>query len=393
MRRVLGLLVSAAMAGCGGDGGAPAQPDCPMVSGTICTVAGNGVAGDGQDGLLPRATMLYAPSDMAFAPDGSLVVVDWNNHRIRQVQADGRLKIVAGVGELAEGLFGDEVTNRLNHPTDVTFDAMGRMVIAAWHNSKVKRLNAETGALEDVAGTGGRGYGGDGGPALSAVLNLPASVVFDPEGNLIVSDQANQRIRIINLGGVIDTFAGSGVKGFAGDGGPAREAQFNLPVGQMGHPAAHIARSPAGEIFLADTENNRVRRIGPDGMVSTVAGTGEASASGEGIAATDATLDHPVDLALGPDGGLYIADTENNCVRVVRAGVISTVAGTCARQCPSDATLDDPCRCPATDGACLGDGGPATAARLKHPSGLAFDPDGNLYIADTLDHRIRVIYR
>jgi DNA-binding beta-propeller fold protein YncE len=393
MRR--GLVLVMVVAGCGGGGnsGSVPQPDCPMASGNICTVAGNGVAGDGMDGMLPRATMLYAPSDLAFAPDGSMVIVDWNNHRIRQVQPDGKLKIVAGAGELAEGLFGDEVSNRLNHPTDVTFDHMGRMVIAAWHNSKVKRLNAETGALEDIAGTGGRGYGGDGGPALSAVLNLPASVLYDPAGNLIVSDQANQRIRVIDVNGMIDTYAGSGMKGYGGDGGPAREAKFSLPVGQMGHPAAHITRSEAGEIFLADTENNRIRRIGPDAMVSTVAGTGEASATGDGMVATAATLDHPVDVALGPDGGLYIADTENNCLRVVRAGVISTLAGTCARQCPNDATLDDPCRCPATDAACLGDGGPADKARLKRPTGIAFDADGNLYVADTLDHRIRVIYR
>jgi DNA-binding beta-propeller fold protein YncE len=389
VKRALPLL---ALLGCG-QAAAPPEPECAVVPGTICTVAGNGIAGDGADGLTPRATMLYAPADVAFDRDGALVIVDWNNHRIRALQADGTLKIVAGLGELAEGLGGDKVTNRLNHPTDVTFDPQGRMVIAAWHNSRIKRLDATTGELEDIAGTGARGYGGDGGPALTAVLNLPASVVYDPQGNLIVSDQANQRIRVIDPQGTIDTVAGTGMKGFGGDGGPAREARFSLPVGQMGHPAAHIARSDAGELYLADTDNNRIRRIGADGMVATVAGTGEADARGEGTPALEAALDHPVDVALGPDGGLYIADTENNCVRVVRAGVISTVAGTCARACPSDAGLDHPCRCPATDAACLGDGGPAAASQLKRPSGIAFDGAGNLYIADSLDHRIRVVYR
>jgi DNA-binding beta-propeller fold protein YncE len=354
-------------------------------------VAGTGVAGDGTDDRSPRATMLYAPSDIAFSPDGRLIIVDWNNHRIRALTAQGNLKIVAGEGELAGGLFGDEVTNRLNHPTDVTFDPQGRMVIAAWHNSRVKRINPQTGTLEDVAGTGARGYGGDGGKAIEAVLNLPASVVYDPAGNLLVSDQANQRIRIIDPAGMITTFAGSGMKGFAGDGGPKLEAQFNLPVGQQGHPAAHIARSAEGDIFLADTDNNRIRKIDAAGMVSTVAGTGLAGAGGEGTPAVEAVLDHPVDVALGPDGGLYIADTENNCVRVIRQGVISTLAGTCTRECPGD--LNHPCRCPSSDGTCLGDGGPATAAHLKRPSGIAFDPEGNLVIADTLNHRVRVIYK
>jgi DNA-binding beta-propeller fold protein YncE len=386
-RAIAALLVI----GCGGTNPPSSDPACAKASGVICTLAGTGVAGDGADDQSPFATMLYAPTDVAFAPDGALVIVDWNNHRIRAVTKEGRLKIVAGEGELAGGLFPDEVTNRLNHPTDVTFDPEGRMVIAAWHNSRVKRLNQANGVLEDIAGTGGRGYGGDGGPALGAVLNLPASVVYDPAGNLLVSDQANQRLRVIDPNGVITTFAGSGMKGFAGDGGPAREAQFNLPVGQQGHPAAHIARSPQGEIFLADTDNNRIRRIDAAGMVSTLAGTGLAGAAGEGTAAAEAELDHPVDVAVGPDGALYVADTENNCVRVIRQGIISTLAGTCTRECPSD--LGHPCRCLPSDALCIGDGGAARDAHLKRPTGIAFDPEGNLVVADTLNHRVRVIYK
>jgi sugar lactone lactonase YvrE len=384
--RVDRAFVTLLAAGCAAD----APEDCPRESGTICTVAGTGVAGDGADRLAPLATMLYSPADVAFTPQGRLVIVDWNNHRIRAVRPDGRLEIVAGEGELGGGLLVDEVSSRLNHPTDVTFDPIGRMVIAAWHNSRIKRKNPETGALDDIAGTGGRGYAGDGGPAASALLNLPASVVFDGAGNLYVADQANQRIRRIDPAGTISTWAGSGQRGFGGDGGPAGEARFNLPVGQQGHPAAHIARSSAGETFLADTENNRIRRIDPSGMVSTFAGTGAPGAAGENVAATEAELFRPVDVALGPDGGLYIADTENNCVRVVRGGVISTVAGSCG-VCRGG--LDDPCRCPSTDAACLGDGGPATRASLKRPTGIAFDRDGNLFIADTLDHRVRVVWR
>jgi DNA-binding beta-propeller fold protein YncE len=367
------------------------SPPCPRTSGTICTVAGTGVAGDGEDGRLPLKTMLYDPTDIAFAPDGALVIVDWNNHRIRSVQKDGTLKIVAGVGELTPALGTDQVTDRLNHPTDVTFDPQGRMVIAAWHNSRIKRLNPATGLLEDIAGTGARSYGGDNGPALMAILNLPASVLYDPAGNLLVSDQANQRIRMIEPTAMtITTIAGTGDKGYAGDGGPALQAKFSLPIGQRGHPAAHITRSPAGDLYLADTDNNRIRRIDPTGMVSTVAGTGEPGSLNVEGPAIAAQLEKPVDVALAPDGALYIADTENHCVRVVRDGMISTVAGTCTRVCPSD--LNHPCRCPSADAACLGDGGPARAAHLKRPTGIALDADGNLYIADMLNHRVRVVW-
>ena len=386
-------LVSTIAIGCGDD--PPENPDpnppCQKAPGVICTVAGTGIAGDGTDLLPPRATMLYSPADVAFTPQGRLVVIDWNNHRIRAVQEDGKLKIVAGEGELSTGLLGDEVGNRLNHPTDVTFDAEGRMVIAAWHNSRVKRVDPTTGALEDIAGTGARGYDGDNGPALMAILNLPASVLYDPQGNLLVSDQANQRIRMIDRDGKITTIAGTGKRGYGGDGGPALEAMFNLPVGQQGHPAAHIVRHPTtGDLYLADTDNNRIRRIDPAGMVTTVAGTGNAGTAGLEGPALEADLEHPVDVAIGPDGDLYIADTVNNCVRVVRQGMISTVAGTCGL-CSNE--LGDQCRCPARDAACIGDGRPARQAALKRPTGIAFDAEGNLYIADTLNHRVRVVYR
>jgi DNA-binding beta-propeller fold protein YncE len=391
VRRLFAILPLALAVGCTDEDIVPTAVDCPHTSGTICTVAGNGVAGDGADRKLPTETMLYDPSDIAFAPDGALVIVDWNNHRIRTVQADGTLKIVAGVGELTPALGTDEVTDRLNHPTDVTFDPQGRMVIAAWHNSRIKRLDPATGTLEDIAGTGGRSYGGDNGPALMAILNLPASVLYDPAGNLLVSDQANQRIRKIDpTTNIITTVAGTGEKGFAGDGGPAAQAKFSLPVGQRGHPAAHITRSAAGDLYLADTDNNRIRRIDPAGMVSTVAGTGVAGAENPEGPALQAQLEHPVDVAVGPDAALYIADTENNCVRVIREGMISTIAGTCTRECPAD--LNHPCRCPSVDAACIGDGGSARAAHLKRPTGIALDKDGNVYIADTLNHRVRVVY-
>ena len=392
MKRTLAILLAVLGSGCTDEEIVPDPVSCPRTSGTICTIAGNGVAGDGADGLPALQTMLYTPTDIAFAPDGALVVVDWNNHRIRATNAEGRLRIVAGVGELAPDALLDEVGNRLNHPTDVTFDPQGRLVIAAWHNSRIKRVDMRSNSLDlvDIAGTGARSFGGDGGPATACDLNLPASVLYDQAGNLFVSDQANQRIRMIDAAGMITTIAGSGKRGFAGDGGPALKAEFALPVGQRGHPAGHIARMDDGTLFLADTENNRIRRIGPDGIVSTVAGNGNYGWNNDGNQALQAQLAYPVDVAIGPDQALYIADTENNCVRRVQGGTITTVAGVCGG-CGS--ALGDPCRCPATDAACIGEGGPATTARLKRPTGIAFDAQGNLYIADTLNHRIRVVYR
>jgi sugar lactone lactonase YvrE len=402
--RAATLIATALLAAIGCDDGAglepitkpapmdPAPAACPRSSGAICTVAGTGIAGDGADLLPPQQTRLYAPVDLTFSPTGALVVVDWNNHRIRATNDQGLLRIVAGVGELAPEALNDDVGTRLNHPTDVIFDSQGRLVIAAWHNSRIKRVDMSTLDLEDIAGTGARSYGGDDGPAMKCDLNLPAGIVYDPAGNLIVSDQANQRIRLIDQSGIIRTIAGSGMRGFAGDGGPALQAQFALPVGQRGHPAAHIALADDGTLYLADTENNRIRQItpGPERMVTTVAGNGKYGWAGDGGLATAAELAYPVDVAIGPDKALYIADTENNCVRKVQDGLITTVAGVCGG-CGS--ALDDACRCPSTDNVCIGDGRLATAARLKRPTGIAFDKEGNLYIADTLNHRVRVVYR
>jgi sugar lactone lactonase YvrE len=367
----------------------PVTDTCPHTSGTVCTVAGTGVAGDGQDGLAPLDTRLYAPVDLAFAPDGKMVIVDWNNHRIRAVRDDGKLKIVAGVGELAPNA-DDELNVRLNHPTDVTFDLQGRLVIAAWHNSRVKRVDLTTLAIEDIAGTGARAYKGENVPATMADLNLPVSVLYDPAGNLFISDQANQRIRRVDPSGMIVTVAGSGMRGFSGDGGPALQCTFAMPVGQRGQPAGHIARATDGTFYIADTENHRIRRIDPAGVITTFAGSGEYGAKGEGGPATAAQLAYPVDVAIGPEGALYIADTENYCVRKVEGGVITTVAGECGS---CGATQGPACKCLGSDAACIGDGGPAVQAHFKRPTGIAFDAAGNLYIADTLNNRIRVVYR
>jgi DNA-binding beta-propeller fold protein YncE len=386
MKRALMFLLGSVAACGGGEAGDDGVPECPKVPGTVCTVAGTGDDGDGADNLPPLETMLALPCDVTFAPNGQMVIVDWNNHRIRMLQEDGTLKVVAGIGELGVGLSNDVVGDRLNHPTDVTFDPEGRMVIAAWHNSRVKRLDLATGKLEDIAGNGKRSYSGDGGDALMAALNLPASVLYDEKGILYIADQANQRIRTVDRNGIINTYAGGGMKGYAGDGGPKEDAMFNLPVGQMGHPAAHIARDKAGNIFLADTDNHRIRMIAADGTVSTVVGTGERGVGGENVAGPQCALSAPVDVAIGPDGDLYFADTGNNCIRVLRDGKVSTAVGRCG-ECKEN------CDCLPTDGVCLGDGQTPDKTVLRRPYGIGFDPEGNLHVADLGHSRIRVLYR
>jgi len=271
-------------AGCGDNGGpgAAVDPDpmaaVPCASGEICSIAGTGIAGDGADDLPALATRLYLPQDMTYGPDGRLYVVDWNNHRIRVIGADGVMHIVAGIGELGPSV-DDPSTDRLNHPTNVAFDPMGstdELWIAAWHNSRVKKAQLGTDAVVNVCGTGKRGFGGNGGPAEDATLDLPVAVVFDAAGNLLIADQANQMIRKVDrVTDVISTIAGTGHCADAvnpnpcvlNDGGPATAAGFHFPIGQAATPGGRIALGPDGSIYVADTENFRLRRIDPSGNI------------------------------------------------------------------------------------------------------------------------------
>ncbi len=387
------LLATVAGAGCGDDSG-PLGPDAttPVTTGAlcaggqICTLAGTGIAGDGQDGLPARETRLYLPQDVTFGPDGRLYVVDWNNHRIRVVDGDRTMHVIAGIGELGLSV-DDPATGRLNHPTNVAFDPMAppdEMTIAAWHNSRIKKVQVGTGALVDVCGNGKRGFAGNGGPASTATLDLPVAVVFDAAGNLLIADQANQMIRRVDRAtDVITTIAGTGHCADAvnpapcvlNDGGPATAAGFHFPIGQAASPGGRIALGADGSIYVADTENFRLRRIDPDGNIATFAGTGRWGFAGDGGPAIAAELGRLTDVAVGGDGRIFIADTDNSCVRVVTPdGVIATYAGNCGQRGFS------------------GDGAPATSALLDRPYGLEVGPAGELYVADTHNHRIRVVY-
>jgi len=349
---------------------------CPRPQ--ISTLVGNGDEGFDGDGKAPTATALGKPQDVTLGPDGTLYIIDWNNHRIRQLK-DGIVETIAGTGMLGDAQDGVALYTNFNHPTNVCFDHDGTMVIAAWHNSLVKRLDLESGIATTIAGTGARAFGGDGGPAREAKLDLPSSCVVDRLGNIIISDQANFRLRAIEPNGTINTFCGIGMPGFGGEGERCDSPNVRLGGvggrGQSALPGSRLAIDADNNIFLADSENHVVRRIDADTFeIRTVAGRpGEKGYGGDGGPATSALLDTPGDVAVDANGALYIADTFNHRIRLVRPdGTIVTLAGTGER-------------------GFAGDGGPADEAELDRPFGLEVAANGTVYFADTHNQRIRQV--
>jgi hypothetical protein len=346
---------------------------CQPSPGKICTYLGTGDAGRGEDGVHREDAQLYLPQDISFAADGRAYVLDWNNHRIVAVGADDIARQVVGTGELGDAPDGPALEVGLNHPTHLSNSPTGTLIISAWHNSKIIEYDPRAGTLRTICGNGMRSYGGDGGPAKDAILDLPVATAFDALGNMYITDQANQRIRKVGVDLTIETFVGTGMPGFSGDGGPAAAAEIRLPGGQSAPPAGRLAIDGAGNIYLADSGNHRIRKIDPSGVITTYAGNGDPTFGGDGGPAIAASLSRPSDLDLDPAGNLYIADTDNSCVRKVdTAGVITTVAGVCGSRGYG------------------GDGGRAAAALLDRPYGVEYE-DGLLYIADTHNHRIRVV--
>ena len=267
---------------------------------------------------------------------------------------------VAGGVPPASGTLASQAS--IGDPPRVAVDPSGNVYFGSL--SSVFEVD-RTGTLIRLAGTGRRGYSGDGGPALSAQLGLPNSIVADGAGNLYVADPPAHAVRKISSSGIISTYAGNGTPGFSGDGGPAIAAQLNSPNG--------LALDAAGNLYIADKNNSRIRVVSPDGHIVTVAGNGVPGFFGDNGSARDAALNNPEGVALDASGNLYIADTQNYRVRMVGSdGTITTVAGV-------------------GNGNVFGDNGPATAAGLVLPTGVAVDRLGNLYISDFGNSRIRLV--
>lgn len=401
--------------------GAACSPaaDAPPGSGDIVTLVGTGKQEsdeptfdeDGRpQGIPVRQAQLDSPVDIALDAQGRLYVVDWNGQKIRVVDGE-QLYPFVGTGLEGDGCEGEAndqgclcTEAHVDHPTDITFDFDGVALVAAWHNSKIKAIDPKSRRLTDLCGSGARDYLGDGGGCFGddgtelVAIDLPSGVALDAEGNLFIADQANQVVRRLGRDGVVTTVVGScpqggfgcpeGV-GYSGDGGPATEAKLDNGIGQWVMPAGKLAFGPDGFLYIADSFNNVIRRVDPgsDGVlgsgdpseetIETFAGTGKQGFSGDGESAKDAELNRPTDVAWSPDGQLYVADRGNHCVRRIdiepQAGMIATVAGQCG--IPGS----------------TGDGGPATQALLDEPFGIAVGADGTLYIADTQNHRIRAV--
>ncbi len=318
--------------------------------GIVTTIAGTGASGYSGDGGPAAAaqisTSVYGQW-MGVATDagGNLYIADTGNSRVRKVSTDGTITTVAGNGQSACCFSGDGGTatgTQLSMPVGVAAAADGSLYIADTYNNRLRKVSP-AGVISTVAGDG------------NGALNTPAGLAIDSAGNLYLADAGNQRVVKIATDGTIVTVAGNGSAGFAGDGGPAISAQLNWPK--------DVALDAAGNLYIADTANNRVRKVSPSGAISTVAGNGSFSSAGDGGPATAAAFNTPSSVAVDGAGNLYISDSIWRPCKVTPTGTITTVAGNGTR-------------------GNSGDRGPASAAQLAYPLGVKVDAAGNLFIAD-----------
>ncbi|WP_084284650.1 NHL domain-containing protein [Solirubrobacter soli] len=306
-----------------------------------------------------------SPEGMTRTADGALLIADGAAQVIRKVEPDGTSTIVAGTLNSA-GFGGDggpATDAELDHPADVAVGPDGALYIADQGNNRIRRVLK--GTISTIAGTGDGGYAGDGGPAHQALLDEPTDVAADGSGAVLIIDRANQAVRRIGPDGVITTLAGTGVPGFSGDGDVATKAKLRNP--------RDLVVTGDGSVLIADSGNQRVRRIGPDGVIATIAGNGETTFGGDGGLATAAHLDTPSAVAPTPDGGLVIADSGHWRVRKVQSdGTMVTIAGN-------------------GEQGTRGDGGPAGQSRLQFPSAIVLGADGTIYFSDETAGRVRSV--
>jgi uncharacterized protein (TIGR03437 family) len=290
---------------------------------TISTIVGTGTAGFAGDGGPAVSAQINDPCALALDGSGNLFIGDELNYRIRKVTADGNISTVAGTGTAGDSGTGGAATSAaIRVPCGMALDGSGNLIFADTTNHEIKRI-ATSGTITTIAGTGTGGYAGDLHPATQAQLNNPTGIAIDAGGNIYIADSGNHVIRILTTDGNIQTFAGTGKAGYFGDGGPAgATTQLSNPTG--------LVMDAAGNLYVADSGNGVIRKITPGGgLITTIAGNGFNSYGGDGKPATQAALDHPRAVSVDPAGNLYIADTLNSRIRVVTPdGIINTIAGT-----------------------------------------------------------------
>ena len=334
---------------------------------TITTIAGTGSYGNSGDGGPATSAQLTQAYGVSVDVSNNVYFPDYQNNKVRMVTSTGIIITIAGTGSYgSSGDDGAATSAQLNNPVGVANDMHGNLYIADATNNKI-RIVSSTGIITTIAGTGMWGSNGDDGAATSAQLNNPQAIAIDISGKLYIGDISNFKVRLVSTTGIITTFAGTGTYGNFGDGVAATLAQLSFPVGLF---------VDNGNVYIADLNNHMIRVVSSTGTITTVAGTGTAGNLGDGEAATSAQLNTPRAMIVDGMGNLYIADTNNNKVRMVAygTGIIMTVVNVGG----------------STTGP-IGDGGPATSATLNYPCGVANDLYGNLYIADTGDYLLRKV--
>ena len=342
----------------------------PFVHGAeIFTILGTGEAGFSGDGGQATEAKMRGPFGVLRGPDGCLYVCDTYNHCMRKIDAQGMVNTVAGKGG-EKGYAGDgglATEALLNEPYEVRFDEAGHMYFVEMMNHVIRKVDKKSGEISTIAGTGDKGFSGDGGPAKRAKFNRPHSIQFGPKGNLFVCDIGNHRIRKVDMKtGIISTFSGTGKKATTKNGGKISEVHLNGPraIDVVGNT-----------MWLALREGNAVYRLELDkGTIHHEAGTGKKGFTGNGGPAKKATLSGPKGIAVGPNGNIYLADTESHSVRMIdrNTGNLELIAGDGKKGDGPEG--QDPKKC-----------------RMDRLHGIFVDKDGAIYVGDTNTHRIRVV--